>query len=314
MIHNILVIGAGQLGSQVLRHLLQHPQRTYNNITARVSVLIRSETRTKTQLLEAPGLSKELVEAIGFVQSDIVTATDSELAQALAPFDLVISCTGFVAGPGTQTKIARAVQQAGVSFFIPWQFGVDYDKIGRGSAQDLFDEQLDVRDLLRQADQKTRWAVISTGMFTSFLFEPWFGVVDLPGRTITALGALENRVTVTTPKDIGHITADYVFSDPSQSETFKNEPVFVGGDTIPYNHLAAIVEKQLGQPVTRKVLTVDQARENLLQDPRNSLHKYSIVFGEGVGVAWDLESTWNVKKGIEPRAMTTEEFFKEASC
>jgi NmrA-like family len=205
-------------------------------------------------------------------------------------------------------KIAHAVQQARVSFFIPWQFGVDYDQMGRGSAQDLFDEQLDVRDLLRQADQKTRWAIIPTGMFTSFLFEPWFGVVDLPGRTITALGSLDNRVTVTTPEDIGRITADYIFLDPSQSETFKNELVFIGGDTISYNQLADIVERLLGQSVTRKVLTVDQSREKLLQDPQNSLLKYSIVFGEGVGVAWDLESTWNVKKGIEPRATTTEEF------
>jgi saccharopine dehydrogenase-like NADP-dependent oxidoreductase len=100
MIQNILVIGAGELGSQVLSHLLQHPQRTYNNLAAKISVLIRSEARTKAQLLESSGLSKDLVEEINFVQSDIVAATESELAQALAPFDLVISCTGFAAGLG----------------------------------------------------------------------------------------------------------------------------------------------------------------------------------------------------------------------
>jgi hypothetical protein len=38
---------------------------------------------------------------------------------------------------------------AGVKRYLPWQFGVDYDVIGRGSAQTLFDEQFDVRDLLR---------------------------------------------------------------------------------------------------------------------------------------------------------------------
>ena len=35
------------------------------------------------------------------------------------------------------------------SVTFPGKFGVNYDVIGRGSAQDLFDEQLEVRDLLR---------------------------------------------------------------------------------------------------------------------------------------------------------------------
>jgi len=67
--------------------------------------------------------------------------------------------------------LARAVLDAGVRRYVPWQFGVDYDVIGRGSAQDLFDEQLDVRDALR-SQSGTEWVIISTGMFTSFLFEP----------------------------------------------------------------------------------------------------------------------------------------------
>jgi hypothetical protein len=45
---------------------------------------------------------------------------------------------GFASGPGSQLKICRAVLEAGVERFFPWQFGVDYDVIGRGSAQTLF--------------------------------------------------------------------------------------------------------------------------------------------------------------------------------
>jgi len=79
-----------------------------------------------------------------------------------------------------------------VKRYFPWQFGVDYDVIGRGSAQDLFDEQLDVRDLLR-GQSGTEWVVVSTGMFMSFLFEPWFGVVEVGkdgGDESQGLGAL----------------------------------------------------------------------------------------------------------------------------
>ena len=89
---------------------------------------------------------------------------------------------------------------------MPWQFGVDYDVLGKGSAQDLFNEQLEVRELLR-AQRATEWIIISTGMFTSFLFEPAFGVVDLAKNTVHALGSWDTQVTVTTPEDIGMLTA-----------------------------------------------------------------------------------------------------------
>jgi hypothetical protein len=61
-------------------------------------------------------------------------------------FRTVVNCTGFVAGPGTQLRITRAVLAAGVNRYFPWQFGVDYDIVGRGSGQPVFDEQHGVRD------------------------------------------------------------------------------------------------------------------------------------------------------------------------
>lgn len=94
---------------------------------------------------------------------------------------------GFVAGAGTQIKITRAVLEAGVSRYFPWQFGVNYDVVGKGSGQPVWDEQYDVRTLLREQNT-TQWVIVSTGMFTSFLFEPAFDVVNLSENTINALG------------------------------------------------------------------------------------------------------------------------------
>jgi len=105
-----------------------------------------------------------------------------------------------------QRKITAAVLHAGVGRYVPWQFGVDYDVVGRGSGQDIWDEQLDVRKVLR-TQSRTHWTIISTGMFTSFLFEPSFGLVDLENNRVHALGSWENKVTVATPEDIGRLTA-----------------------------------------------------------------------------------------------------------
>ena len=70
-----------------------------------------------------------------------------------------------------------------------------------------------MRETLRAQD-KTEWVISSTGLFTSFLFEPDFAVVDFENDTVNALGSLETSVTLTTPDDIGKLTADIVFFEP----------------------------------------------------------------------------------------------------
>jgi hypothetical protein len=89
--------------------------------------------------------------------------------------------------PGSQLKLTRAVLEAGVSRYFPWQYGIDYDVVGGGSAQDLFDEQLEVRNLLRSSSSSSSptsvdWIIVSTGVFMSFLLVPEFGPVDMNNR------------------------------------------------------------------------------------------------------------------------------------
>src|SRR6201999_2404391 len=172
---------------------------------------------------------------IAVEHADLATASAAELAAIMTRYHTVISCIGFAAGPGTQRKLAEAALAAQVPRYFPWQFGVDYDVIGRGSAQPLFDEQLDVRDLLRH-QRVTEWVIISTGMFTSFLFEPAFGVVDLAANTVHALGSWDTAVTVTTPDDIGVLTAEILLAEPRMANTV----VYTAGDTITYGRLADI--------------------------------------------------------------------------
>ncbi|KAL2817528.1 hypothetical protein BDW59DRAFT_152586 [Aspergillus cavernicola] len=301
--NDILVIGAGELGTQVLLSLAQHPNASNKNIAA----LLRPSTITSPSPQKTAELQTLRDSHISLIPGDITNDTPDTLSSVFANYHTVISCTGFAAGSGTQRKLARAVLAADVPRFIPWQFGVDYDTIGRGSGQDLFDEQLDVRDLLR-SQEKTKWAIISTGMFTSFLFEPSFGVVDLQNAIVTALGGLANRVTVTSPGDIGRLAAEAVLG-PNTDEVFGNKAIYVAGDTLSYERLAELLEMVTGRTFQRKVRTVESAKADLTKEPENGLYKYQIVFGEGKGVAWDIGETWNSTLGI--RAQTAEEWAKE---
>ncbi|RHZ56604.1 aromatic alcohol reductase [Aspergillus thermomutatus] len=296
----ILVIGAGELGNQVLLALAQHPHRNGGTI----AVLLRPSSIASTH----PGKVKELEVLrdlnVQLIPGDIVKDSEKHLSDIFGEYNTIIGCTGFAAGSGIQLKLARAVLAAQVPRYVPWQFGVDYDTIGRGSAQDLFDEQLDVRDLLRSQSQ-TQWVIISTGMFTSFLFEPSFGVVNFKDDTILALGSLDTKVSVTAPEDIGRITAEAVLGLRSDS-VFCNKPIYIAGDTLTYAQLAQLVERITGRKFTRHIRTIKAARADLLRHPDNTLFKYQVVFGEGRGVAWDLSETWNSQVGIH--ALTAEEW------
>ena len=287
---NFLVLGAGELGMPVLRALAG---RVGSDGKDRVSVLLRPAAMASRDPAKTGDLDELRSLGVTLVPGDLAAASVTELAHLFGRFDTVVSCVGFASGTGTQLKLAQAALAGNVRRYVPWQFGVDYDLIGRGSAQDLFDEQLDVRDLLR-GQRRTGWIIVSTGMFTSFLFEPSFGVVDMHRPLVRALGTLDTEVTVTTPDDIGTLTTEILFSTP----LIDSDIVHVGGDTLSYGRLAEIIEQVTGKQVERSVWTEAQLAAELAAEPDDSLRKYRAVFAAGRGVAWNMADTFNAQRGI----------------
>lgn len=283
---NILVLGAGELGMAVLRELAALP-------AARVTVMLRPSTDNITPDSKRRTLDELSALGIEVVLADAANDSEEKLAALFSGYDTLVSCLGFTAGKGIQLKLARAALRSNVNRFVPWQFGVDYDAIGRGSAQDLFDEQLDVRDLLR-GQSRVQWLIISTGMFTSFLFEPAFGVIDLRRNIVHALGSWDTSVTVTTPEDIGRLTAS-ILCEPE----LANQVVFIAGDTLTYRQLADTVDQVLNRKVERVEWTVPALQADLAAAPNDPIRKYRTVFAEGKGVAWAKGATYNARRAIE---------------
>lgn len=142
-------------------------------------------------------------------------------------------------------------------------------------------------------------------MFTSFLFEPIFGVVDLENNAVKALGSLDTQVTLTTPDDIGALTAEVVFVRPM----IRNEIVYLAGDTVTYGEVADTLQTVLGRPFAKAEWTVPDLKAELAQDPDNHIMKYRAVFAEGKGVAWPKRDSFNEKRGID--VTTAEEWIRE---
>ncbi|KAK8041852.1 hypothetical protein PG993_006375 [Apiospora rasikravindrae] len=324
--NSILVIGAGELGTAVLEGLAKHPAfvSSSSRTTTTLSVMIRASSmdgttadpakqRHNAYLRDALGVSR-------FVPGDIGRDSVEDLAAAFRPFDTIICCAGFgdAFPAGTQLKISRAVLLAAAAAhsdgddgnnitkrFLPWQWGMDYDAIGTGSAQDLFDEQLQVRALLRgerdgavaaneqevAALKKVDWVIVSTGLFMSFLFRADFGVVDLPDRTVRCLGAWDTEISVTTPRDIGVMAAEIAL----RPGAISNRVVYVAGDTASYGRVAELVEERLGVEFKRETWDRDK---KLAEAPGDVMLKYRNCFAEGRGVAFDIAETVNKQRGI----------------
>ncbi|KAL6713676.1 hypothetical protein ACLMJK_009141 [Lecanora helva] len=293
---SILILGAGELGTAILTSLAAHPNHPPLTLLLRPSTLNSSDPAKKAEITNITSLG------ISLLPGDILQASSQDLTALFKPFHTIMSATGMTFPAGTQTKICQAVLAAGVKRYFPWQYGVDYDIIGRDSSQDLFTEQLDVRDLLR-AQTGTAWCILSTGMFMSFLFEEIFGVVTAGYGRVRALGSWNNKVTVTTVEDIGRVVARLACSEPETQGV-----VHIAGDTISYAELADTVERVTGREVERECWDVDFLKRELQRSPGDGMRKYRVVFAEGRGVAWEVEGTWNKRR--EMGLMGVEEWLR----
>lgn len=283
MKESILVIGTGEVGLAMLKSLYDYKKTNSKEI--QLGVLVNPASAYRKEILKPfAGINIESI--------DLVGNSTEELCTVFKKYDTVICCSGFVIGKGIQVKVTEAVLQAGVRRYVPWQYGIDYDRMGRGSGQPAFDEQLDVRDLLR-AQNQTHWVVVSTGMITSFLFREDFGVIDLSHKTVHALGAWEHSLTLTTCEDIGDLTTKILFHEPK----ILDEVVFVAGDTVTFTEIADKMDAFYQTRFKRVLWNIPYLENELKKNPEDVMTRYRLVFTKPA-VTWPLETTFNYKNNI----------------
>ncbi|KAI2636297.1 NAD(P)-binding protein [Hypomontagnella submonticulosa] len=296
----ILLIGAGELGTSVLEALAAHPKR--NN--GRIAILLRQSSISSQDPEKVKQNSYLRSLGADFEAGDLANDSADQLAEVFKKYHTVISCSGFGLPAGTQIKLTQAILKARTPRYLPWQWGIDYDAVGAGSAQDLFDEQLQVRSLLREQTD-TDWVIVSTGLFMSFLFLPAFGVVDLKERKVRALGAWDAKLTLTTAKDIGRMAAEVAY-DPRE---VARQVVYIAGDTVTYRQVAELVKQRFGGEWSEEVWDAEFLKGKLKEKPDDGMLKYTNVWAVGNGVAWDMDKTLNGQRGIKLQGL--ESYLKE---
>lgn len=310
---NILILGAGELGMAIAYALFQHP--SYDPNTTSLTLAVRHETAA----LRGTGSTSDRIRAISslrfrmrragrgdvdYVGVDVVTDTETAMSQVFQGYTTIIHAGGMTLPAGSQLKVTRAALAAHVKEYVPWQWGVDYDVIGRNGGLGLFSEQCDVRDLLR-SQTHTKWFILSCGMFMSFLFEDFWGTVtrDEDGYItgVNALGGWDHLLTVTTVEDIAKCNAELILVDTNR----RDKPVYIAGQTLRYDDFADLLESVVGKSITRSLWRTEYLKEESGKDPENKLLKYRVVFSEGNGLAWPKEGTYNAEKNIDMEGIET---------
>lgn len=291
MEESFLIVGAGEVGLAVLNSLYTYQEK--HNIALKVGVLVQPQASSIARVKENTSFKNIQVESL-----DLLNESHENLVAVFEKYDTVICCSGFAQGMGMQVKITEAVLAAGVKRYIPWQFGVDYDKIGYGSAQPSFDEQLAVRDLL-SVQQQTNWIIVSTGMITSFLFREDFGVISLASHKFNALGSYQHKLTLTACEDIGKLTVEVLFHEPA----IENQVVYIAGATLTFEEIFNQLEDILATKFERNVWDIPYLTQQIQDNPDHVFSRYHLVFTDP-GVHWPMSQTFNFRNNIATTDLT----------
>lgn len=290
----LLLIGLGELGNAIYSQISTLPN-THITLGVRSPEKYAHLASPTTSLLELD-----------------VTSPSSTLIPIFSTFDIIISATGYGKSTDRLPKISQEVLAAGrlrkqdgksKLWWFPWQFGCDFDVTGDvGGLMPLFGVQKEIRGLLRKEaeDAGVQWTVVSTGLFMSFLFEPFWGIVDRSKEaetgeiTVRCLRSWDHSVSVTDVSDTGRVIVRILKGDVEAA----NAVLHIAGSTVTYGELADIMERVSGRKVQRESWSVEDLQAELQKDPEDLVKKYRVAFA-GYGVQWPKETTVNGRLGME---------------
>jgi uncharacterized protein YbjT (DUF2867 family) len=252
---NVILLGAtGDTGKYILSALLA--DSTFN-----VSILSRINSN-------ATFPSNVKVFKVDYSDKDALT-------KALVGQDVVISTVG---GEGLFDNFGRTLVEAaidaGVKWFIPSEFGTDYDDPIAATIPPL-SSKLAVAKLLRENQSHINHTFITTGMFLDWGFDNGFLGFDIPNRTVTLYDEGKARTSGTI---LPHI-AQAVVAAIHHPEISLNKRIYIADATFTQEEVLALFEKYTNTKwKVKHVSTKDKQKEGAEQlaqgNPGQALYHY----------------------------------------
>jgi uncharacterized protein YbjT (DUF2867 family) len=233
---SLVMFGAtGGLGSEIAKGLV-----TADGFDAKKAV-VRDASSDKAKTLQEMGWN--LVEV-----SDLTDT--AALEGAVEGAKVVVSTLGGNDMVPLETSIVKASKKAGVSLFIPSQFGMDFRRWGTS-----FPFLAGKKAVLDAAESEGLPVLtVFTGFFSDWIMAFFF---DLKNSKITWIGDGNDKITWTHRADIGHVLAK-ALSDP---ELANGGALSMQGDYQSFNDASTKLGEALGKSFTVDYMDPEEAKK-----------------------------------------------------
>lgn len=239
---NFAVVGAGQMGSYLIRQLITDKAA---GIVNEVVVLTRQGSKTTVD------------PAAKLIPVDY---SDKEsIKKALQGVDVVISTiTG--AAIDVQPIIAEAAKEVYVKLFIPSEFGgpTEGETEGNLGAKAKIHEQLKAIGI--------PYALFYTGGFSDYLWVPHLGL-DVRGGKVSISGDGSIPLPFTSRPDIARYLSYVLTHLPA--DQLKNRSFTIAGDTKSFNEIFKGYEAKTGKKVEVTYYSISELDARLASNPRD---------------------------------------------
>ncbi|ORX67069.1 hypothetical protein DL89DRAFT_214116, partial [Linderina pennispora] len=148
------------------------------------------------------------LQSLGAQVSTYADASSSAFASAFCDIDVVVSAIGFAAVPSQFAMIDGAIQ-AGVKWFIPSEFGVEYCTSSWLPFDGPLAAKRDVLMYLREKQGMIAHTAIYTGLALDYLDPRMLGL-KLSRRSATLVGRGGTPMSCTCQQDVIRVIAEVV--------------------------------------------------------------------------------------------------------
>ncbi|KAH9041815.1 NAD-P-binding protein [Lactarius hengduanensis] len=239
---NFAVVGAGEIGSFIIRQLLTDKAAGIVN-----DVVVLTRQGSKTTVDPAAKLIP-------------VDYSDKEsIKTALTGVDVVISTVALTA-LNLQPGIAEAAKEVGVKLFIPSEFGGPTvgPKGGSLSMKASIQEQLKAIGI--------PYALFWTGPFADFIWVATSGLDVLSGKVFVG-GDGSNPIPFTSRPDIARYLSYVLTQLPA--DQLKNRSFSIRGDTKSFDEIFKEYEAKTGKKVEVTYIPVSELDARLASNPQD---------------------------------------------
>ncbi|KAH9052641.1 NAD-P-binding protein [Lactarius vividus] len=260
---NFAVVGAGAIGSFIIRQLLvDKATGTVNDVV----VLTRQES---------------------FASESADYSDKESIKNALVGVDVVISTIAAVA-LDLQPGIAQAAKEVGVKLFIPSEFGGPTE----GETEGYLGDKGQIHEQLKAIG--IPYALFYTGGFADYIWVPFLDL-DVTSGKVSVGGDGSKQIPFTSRPDIARYISYVLTHLPA--DRLENRSFTITGDTKSFNEIFKEYEAKTGKKLEVTYISISELEARLASTPRDIpafVHKFwATQDGSPKTTDNDLYPEWN---------------------